>query len=128
MENTVQKVESPGAATHSEEQSSIPLPDPELKPERVQEALRAAMAADRAHRVRSWGWSAMPDVGGFVRVKKFGSARVAAMYALFATEHAQLAGQHVSVSIDSLGQVAVLLLAAEPGLTEKGCQFARDLG
>src|SRR3954466_4914163 len=105
MENTTQKVESPGAVTLSEERSSIPLPDPALKPERVQKELREAVAAERARRVGGWGWSALPDLGGFVRVKRFGSPRVAAMYAMFATEHAQFTGQHVSVSIDSLGQV-----------------------
>ena len=94
----------------------------------MQKELGLAMAADRARRVRGWGWSALPNLGGFVRVKRFGSARVAAMYAMFATEHARFTGQHVSVSIDSLGQVAILLQAPDPGLTEKGCQFARDLG
>ncbi len=126
MEDELQKVESPGAVTLSEGRSSIPLPDPDLKPERVQKELRAA--ADRARRVGGWGWSALPDLRGFVRVKKFGSSRVAAMYAMFATEHARFMGQHVSVSLDSLGQVAVLLQAPDPGLTERGCQFARDLG
>ena len=127
MEDEVQKVQSPGAVTLSEERSSLPPPNP-LKPERVQKELSAAVAAERARRVAGWGWNALPDLKGFVRVKKFGSSRVAAMYAMFATEHARFTGQHVSVSLDSLGQVAILLQAPDPGLTEMGCQFARDLG
>jgi hypothetical protein len=129
MEDTTQKVvETPSAVPISEEMSALPLPKPELKPERVQEELMAAMAADRARRVQGWGWKAIPEIGGLVRVKRFGSPRVAAMYAMFATEHALFKDQRVSVSIDGLGQIAILLQVQDPGLTEMGLQYVKDLG
>ncbi|HSS50225.1 MAG TPA: hypothetical protein VLX28_14905 [Thermoanaerobaculia bacterium] len=130
MEVTTQKVlEAPGTVAFPEEVTeALPLPEPDLKPERVQKELLAAIAAAQARRVRGWGWKALPELAGMVRVKSFGSPRVAAMYGMFATEHAYFRDQQVLVTTDGLGQVAILLKVPAPGLSEKGVQFVKDLG
>ncbi|HEV7506864.1 MAG TPA: hypothetical protein VGS07_18380 [Thermoanaerobaculia bacterium] len=130
MEVTTQKVlDASSAAAFSEEVTgALPLPDPELKPERVQKELLAAIAAAKARQVRGWGWRALPEIGGMVRVKSFGSPRVAAMYGMFATEHAFFRDQRVSVTTDGLGRIAILLQIPDPGLSEMGLQYVKDLG
>ncbi len=129
MEVTTQKVlEAPSAVPISEETGVLPLPEPDLKPERVQKELLAVIAAAQARRVRGSGWRSLPAIGGMVRVRSFGSARVAAMYGLYATEHAHFREQRVSVTTDGLGQIAILLLVEGRGLTDKGLQFVKDLG
>jgi hypothetical protein len=129
MEVTTQRVlEAPGAVAVSEETGALPLPTPDLKPERVQKELLAVIAAAQARRVRGSGWRALPAIGGMVRVRSFGSPRVAAMYGLYATEHAHFREQRVSVTTDGLGQIAILLQVQDLGLTDKGLQFVRDLG
>jgi hypothetical protein len=129
MKDTTQTVlEAPSAVPVSEETGALPLPDPELKPERVQKELLAMLAAAQARRVRGWGWKALPAIGGLVRVKRFGSPRVAAMYGLFATENAALRHQRVSVNVDDLGQVAILLFVPDHGLSEMSLQYVKDLG
>lgn len=129
MEDTTEKtVEAVGAVPVPEE-AALPLPDLDLKPERVQKELLAMLAAAQARRVRAWGWKSLPTIGGLVRVKRFGSSRVAAMYGLFATENAALRQQRVTVSFDGLGQVAILLLQVpDHGLSELSLQYVRDLG
>lgn len=129
MEDTTQKVlDAPGALLTSEDMAALPVPVPDLKPERVQKELMAMIAAAQTRRAKASGWRALPAIGGMVRVKSFGSPRVAAMYGLFATENAHLRGQRVSVTTDGLGQIAILLQVQEPGLSEMGFQYVKDLG
>jgi hypothetical protein len=130
QEDTTQTVlDASSAAPVPEGTGALPLPEPELKPERVQKELLAVLAAAQARRVRGWGWKALPAIGGLVRVKRFGSPRVAAMYGLFATENAALRQQRVTLSFDGLGQVAILLLQVpDHGLSEMSLQYVKDLG
>jgi|GEM_PF-4403832 len=129
MEVTTQKVlKAPSAVSGSEAAGVLPLPEPDLKPERVQKELLAAIMAAKARKLRGWGWRVLPAIGGMVRVRSFGSPRVAAMYGLYATEHAHFRDQRVSVTTDGLGQIAILLQVPDHGLTDMGLQFVRDLG
>jgi len=128
MEVTTQKVLEAPVAVLPEEGVALPLPEPDLKPERVQKELLAVIVAARARQVRGWGWKAFPEIGGLVRVKSFGSPRVAAMFAMFATELAHFREQRVSVTADGSGRLAILLQNPALGLTEEGLQFVKDLG
>lgn len=101
----------------------------ELKPERVQYALRAKQVREALKRMP--GWRALAGIRGIDRVRKFPAAEVAGAYAGFVKTFAQEVGQRCSV-VQIREHVTVTLLGYRDkrytGVTRSVLDFAKRLG
>jgi hypothetical protein len=112
-------------------QTNLPLPDPSLKPERVQVRLRRERAQELVKTLP--GWELTADAKAMHRAKQFPTPEVASLFATFVTGFAGALSLPVAVHHSSGGQV-VVTLTARPNrgrhivVTGAVLDFARRLG
>jgi pterin-4a-carbinolamine dehydratase len=118
-------------STTNTTQTNLPLPDPSLKPERVQLRLRRERAQELVKTLP--GWELTADAKAVHRAKQFPTPEIASLFGTFVTGFAGALSLPVAVHHSSGGQVVVTLTARPDRgrlivVTEAVLDFARRLG